>query len=51
MWDSPIHVLILLILFLAICIGVPVTFYGIGKKVGDAVGYARGLKEGQQKEK
>ena len=48
MWDSPTHLLIVLVFLLAIVAGIPILCYRIGKKVGDATGYARGYKEGRE---
>lgn len=44
MFYNPIHVVFLLAVFF----GFPVTSYFIGKKVGDASGYARGYREGRE---
>lgn len=51
MWDSPMHLLIVLIFPLLILFGLPFVGYQIGKKVGDSTGYVRGYKEGQQSSK
>jgi ABC-type transport system involved in cytochrome bd biosynthesis fused ATPase/permease subunit len=47
MWDSPMHLLILFLFMLLFIVGIPVLFYRIGRKVGDATGYLRGYKDGQ----
>jgi hypothetical protein len=46
MWDSPMHILIVLF-FLAVFSLIPWLIYRHGKKVGDQQGYIRGYKEGQ----
>lgn len=45
---SPAGLLFLLVLFGAVCIGIPWLAYRHGRKVGDQTGYIRGYKEGQQ---
>jgi hypothetical protein len=45
---SPFHLLIVLLLFGVVVLGVPWLTYRHGRKVGDAQGYIRGYKEGQQ---
>jgi hypothetical protein len=45
---SPFHWLITLAVFFAGILSVPWLAYRHGKKIGDATGYMRGYKEGQQ---
>jgi Sec-independent protein translocase protein TatA len=45
--EFPIHWLIVL-LVVGVIFGIPYLAYRGGKKVGDAQGYMRGFKEGQQ---
>jgi hypothetical protein len=47
MWDSPMHLLVLLVLLFAIFVVPTWLAYRHGKKVGDQQGYIRGYKEGQ----
>jgi len=45
---SPFHFLIIVLILLFVIVGIPLLAYRHGKKVGDAAGYIRGYKEGQQ---
>jgi Sec-independent protein translocase protein TatA len=47
MWDSPMHLLIVLVLLVVVFFVPSWLAYRLGKKVGDATGYIRGFKEGQ----
>jgi hypothetical protein len=47
MWNSPMHLLVVLVFLAVVLFLIPWLIYRHGKKVGDQQGYIRGFKEEQ----